>query len=119
MRGSLFWIFRINASTAAEQAHDEEQDDCSHDSHNQTGKVEASHALSAEELHNVAAKESADNTHNNVGNGSHLPVLSHNDACDPTGDGAKDDPYKKVHFYLHRDLDGCLANSYQTICVGN
>jgi len=118
MRGSLFLDLSINASTT-DQAYDKEQNDCAHDSHKQTGKVEASHALSAEELHNVAAKESADNANNDVGNGSHLPVLSHNDACDPTGNRAKDDPYKKVHFYLHRDLDGCLANSYQTICVGN
>jgi hypothetical protein len=91
-------------TTAAEQAYNEEQNDCANYSDNEAGKVEASHSFGTEEIHNVAAQESADNADNDVGDGSHLFVPSHDDACDPAGQRAKDDPYQKVHFYLRREL---------------
>jgi hypothetical protein len=63
-------------------------------------KVEACDALSAEEIHDVAANESADNANNDIGDGAHLFVLVHNHTCDPAGESPKDDPYYYIHFCL-------------------
>jgi hypothetical protein len=91
-------------TVASEQAYNEEQNDCAYYSDNEAGKVEASHSFCTEEFHNVAANESADNTDDDVGDGSHLFVPTHDNACDPASQRAKDDPYQKVHFYLRREL---------------
>jgi len=94
----LFWV--ISDGSAAEQAYHKEQDDRAYDRDQQAGKVKACDALRAELVHDPTADERADDANHDVGNGAHLLVLPHDDACDPSSDGAKDDPYDPVHSYL-------------------
>jgi len=112
LHGSLFGSL---GQLAADQADHEKQNDRAYDRSQNTGKVETGDALRAEELlHDPTPKKRADDADDDVGDGSHLPVLSHHDACDPASDGSKDDPYNDIHFYLRGILDICSFDFYYT-----
>ena len=95
--------------SAAEQPHHKQQHDRANDSDHEAGKIEASDALRAEEAHDPTPKERADDANHNIGNGAHLLVLAHDDACNPACQGAEDDPYDEIHFYL-RVTRGLVIN---------
>jgi len=96
-------IFERSAS--AYQADQEKQDDSAKYCNDQTGQIEAGYALGSEGVHDEAADQGTDNTHDDIRKGAHLSVPAHDDASNPSSDGTEDDPQDDVHFYLRKDLN--------------
>jgi hypothetical protein len=100
MRGSLSEISTY-ASGAANQTHQEQQNDCASNRNQQTGNVEACDPLCPEHVrHEEASNDGANNANNDVGKRAHLGILPHDDAGNPPSQSPKYDPYKPIHFYL-------------------
>jgi hypothetical protein len=90
---------------SADQADQEKQDDSAQNSHDKACQVEASYPLGPEGVHEEAADQRTNDTHDNVRQSTHLSVAAHDDACNPSSDGTEDDPKNDVHFYLRKDLN--------------
>lgn len=77
----------------AHQACQEEQDHSAYYRNDHARKVEASHSLCTENVgHQETTDDGTDNTYDNVSQGAHLGILTHNHACNPTSDCTKYDP---------------------------
>lgn len=79
--------------SAADHTNQEKQYDRAYDRNNYALNVEARDARCAELIKEPTPNPRADDANHDVGNGSHLPVLPHEHARDPTRESPEDDPY--------------------------
>ena len=92
LTGTFFFQCLFNLS-AADQANQEEQDDCTDDRNYDAWQVEAGDALRAELIKEPTPDECADDAHHDVGNGAHLFIFPHDHARDPACERTEDNPY--------------------------
>jgi hypothetical protein len=93
MHGALSDNYIVLQLASADKANQEEQDNRAQDRYDQTGKVKSSDSLCSEDVaHQETADEGTDDTNNDVSERAHLCVPAHDDACNPSSDGTKDDP---------------------------
>jgi|SRR5687768_11149474 hypothetical protein len=86
-------------------AYQKEQNDCAHNCHKHTGQIKAGHSGRAEDVcHKEASDDGTHNANDDVGKSTHLSILTHDHACDPSGKRPKYDPNKPIHFYLRSKL---------------
>lgn len=86
---------------ASNRAHDADKYNCADKCHYKTIDVESGDTGLAKKTHNPAAKNSTDDTDDDVHERALLSVCAHDFGCDPTNKGAEDDPQNNTHSYCY------------------